>query len=98
MVECPSLSYDVQGEGDRCRTARRKLLKAMMPRTDDAVARMRAQLPCSPRENPPSNRTTDTEPAASAADRLPDDVVFAGEAIRYGTAFGEVASTSWSRG
>ena len=37
-----------RGEGGRCRTARRKLLKMMMPRTDDAVARMRAQLLCSP--------------------------------------------------
>ena len=87
-----------RGEGDRCCTARLKLLKTMMPRTDDAVARMRAQLPCSPRGNAPPHRTTDIEPAASAADRLPDDVVSAGEALRYGTAVGEVASPSWSRG
>ena len=86
-----------RGEGGRCRTARLKLLKMMMPRTDDAVARVRAQLPCSLRGNAPPHRTTDTEPAASAAGRLPDDVVSAGGALRYGTAVGEVASPSWSR-
>ena len=53
------------GGGGRCRTARRKLLKTMMPRTDEAVARVRAQLPCSLRGNAPPHRTTDTEPAAS---------------------------------
>ena len=31
-----------RGEGDRCRTARHKLLKRIMPRTDDVVARVRA--------------------------------------------------------
>ena len=87
-----------RGEGGRCRTARRKTLRTMMPRTDDAVARMRAQLLCSPQGNVPPHRTTDTKPAASAADRLPDDVVSAGEALCYGTAVGEVASPSWSRG
>ena len=87
-----------RGEGGRCRTARRKLLKTMMPRTDDAVARVRAQLPCSLRGNAPPRRTTDIGPAASAADRLPDDVVSAGGALRYGTAVGEVVSPSWSRG
>ena len=87
-----------RGEGGRCRTARRKLLRTMMPRTEDAVVRMRAQLLCSPQGNTPPHRTTDTEPAASAADRLLDDVVSAGEALRSGTAVGEVASPSWSRG
>ena len=87
-----------RGEGDRCRTARRKLLRTMMPRTNYDVARMRAQLLCSPRGNSPPHRTTDTEHAASAADRLPDDVVSADEALRYGTAVGGVASPSWSRG
>ena len=87
-----------RGEGGRCRTARRKLLKTMMPRTDDAVARVQAQLPCSLRGNAPPHRTTDVEPATGAADRLPDDVVSAGGALRYGTAVGEVASPSWSRG
>ena len=47
----------------------------MMPRTDDAVIRVRAQLPCSLRGNAPLRRTADTGPAASAADCLPDDVV-----------------------
>ena len=87
-----------RGEGGRCRTARRKLLKTIMPRTDDAVARVRAQLPCSLRGSAPPHRTADTGPASSAADRLPDDVVSAGGAFRYGTAVGEVASPSWSRG
>ena len=81
-----------------CRTVRRKLLRTMMPHTDGAVARMPAQLLCSSLGNPTPHRTTDTEPATSAADRLPDDVVSAGEALRYGTAVGEVASPSWSRG
>ena len=36
-----------RGEGGRCCTARHKLLKTMMPRKDDTVARVRAQLPCS---------------------------------------------------
>ena len=31
-----------RGEGGRCRTARHKLLKKMMPRTDDATALVRA--------------------------------------------------------
>ena len=87
-----------RGEGGRCLTARRKLLKAMIPRTDDTVARVRAQLPCSLWGNSPPHRTTDTGPAASAADRLPDDVVSVGGALRYGTAVGEVAFPSWSRG
>ena len=69
-----------------------------MPRTDDDVARMRAQLLCSPQGNASPHRTTDTEPAASAADRPPDDVACADEALRYGTAVGGVASPSWSRG
>ena len=85
-------------EGGRCRTARRKLLKTMMPRTDDAMARVRAPLPCSLRGNAPPHRTTDTEPAAGATDRLLDDVVSADGALRHGTAIGEVASPSWSRG
>ena len=87
-----------RGEGGRCCAARYKLLKTMMPRTDNPVARVRAQLPCSLRENAPPHRTADTGPAASAVNRLPDDVVSAGEAFHYGTAVGEVASPSWSRG
>ena len=87
-----------RGEGGRCCTARHKLLKTMMPRTDDAVARVRAQLSCSLRGSAPPHRTADTGPAASAADHLPDDVVSAGGALRYGFAVGEVASPSWSRG
>ena len=86
------------GERGRCRTARRKLVQTMMARIDDAVAWMRAQLPCSPRRTAPPHRTTDTELAASAADRLSDDVISAGEALRYGTAVGEVVSPSWPRG
>ena len=70
----------------------------MMSRTDDPVARVLAQLPCSLRGNAPPHRTADTGPAASAADRLSDDVVSAGEALHYGTAVGEVASPNWSRG
>ena len=87
-----------RGEGGRCRTARYELLKTMMPRREDDVARVRAQLPCSLRGNAPPHRTDDTGPAASAADRLPDDVASAHEALRYGTAVGKVASPSWSRG
>ena len=87
-----------RGEGGRCRSARYKLLKTMMPRTGNPVVRVRAQLPCSLRGNAPPHRTADTGPVASAADRLPDDVVSAGEALHYGTAVGEVASPSWFRG
>ena len=69
----------------------------MMPRTDNPVAQVRAQLPCSLRGNASPHRTADTGAAASAADRLPDDVVPAGEALYHVTAVGEVASPSWSR-
>ena len=71
-----------RGEGGRCRTARHKLLKTMMPRTVDAVALVRAQLPCSLRGNALPDRTADTGPATSAADRLSDDVVSAGGVLR----------------
>ena len=49
------------------------------------------------RKQQQQHRTANTGPAASAADRLPDDVVTAGEALHYGTAVGEVASPSWFR-
>ena len=58
-----------RGEGGRYRSARYELLKTMMPRTDNPVAQVRAQLPCSLRGNASPYRTADTGAAASAADR-----------------------------
>ena len=72
------------GEEGRCRTARHELLK-MIPHTDDAVALVRAQLPCTLRGNGPSRRTADTCAAGSATDLLPDEIVSVGEELRSGT-------------
>ena len=66
-------------------------MKTIMPRTDDAVARVRAQLPCSLRGNAPPHRAADTGPAASSSGRLPVDVVSTGEVLCYSIAVGEVS-------
>ena len=87
------------GEGGRSRTARHELLK-MVPNVDSAVALVRAcfELPCTLRGNAPPRRSVDTCAAgANTTDLLPDVVVPAGEALRSGTAVGEVVSPSWPR-
>ena len=83
------------GEG-RCCTARHELPKKM-PHTDDVAVLVRAYL-CTLRRNAPPRRTADTCAAASATNLLPDAVVFAGGALRSGTADWEVVSPSWPRG
>ena len=88
------------GKEGRSRTARHEFLK-MVPNTDNAAALMRAcfELPYTLQGNAPSHRTVDTCAAgANATDILPDVVVSAGEALRSGTAVGEVISPSWPRG
>ena len=87
-------------EEGRSHTARHELLK-MVPNTGDAAALVRAyfELPCTLRENAPARRTADTCAAgANATDLLPDIVISTGEALRSGTAFGEMVSPSWPRG
>ena len=84
------------GEESRSRTARHEVLK-MVPNPDDAAALMLAcfEFPCTLRGNAPSRRTADTCAAgANATDLLPHVVVSAGEALRSGTAVGEVVSPS----
>ena len=71
------------------------------PNTDDAAALVRAcfELPCTLRGNAPPCRIVHTCAAgANTADFLLDVVVSAGEALRSGTAVGEVVSPSWPRG
>ena len=81
-------------EGGGSRTARHELLK-MVPNTDDAAALVRAcfELPCTLRGNVPPRRSV----GAIATAVLPDVVVSAGEALRSGTAVGEVVFPSWPR-
>ena len=85
-------------EEGRRRTARHELLK-MVPNTDDAVALVRAcfELPCTLRGNDPPRRSVDTCAAGANATNLPDAVVSAGEALRSGTAVGDIVSPRWPR-
>ena len=87
-------------EGGRSRTALHERLK-MVRNTDSAAALVRAcfELPCTLRRNVPPCRSVDTCVAgADTTDLLPDVAVSAGEALRSGTAVGEVVSPSWPRG
>ena len=88
------------GEEGRSRTTQHELLK-VVPNTDDVAALVRAcfELPCTQRGNAPRLRTVGTCAAgANVTDLLPDVVVSAGEALRSGTAVGEVVFPSWPRG
>ena len=87
-------------EEGRSRTARHELLK-MVPNTDDAAALVRpfSEFPCTLRGNAPPRHTANACAAgANATDLLPNIVVSTGEALRSGTAVGEVVSPSWPRG
>ena len=87
-------------EEGRNRTARHELLK-MVPNTDDAAALVWPcfEFPCTLRGNAPPRRTADACAAGvNATDLLPNIVVSTGEALRSGTAAGEVVSPSWPRG
>ena len=70
-----------------------------MPNTDSAAGLVRAcfELPCNLRVSAPPRRSVGTCAAGANTDLLPDVVVSAGEALRSGTAVGEVASPSWPR-
>ena len=88
-----------RGKGGRSRTARYELLE-MVPNTDSAAVLVWAcfELPCTLRGNAPPRRIVDTCAAvANKTNFLPDVVVSAGEALRSGTAVGEVVSLSWPR-
>ena len=77
-------------EGGRSCTARHDLLK-MMPNTDGAAALVRAcfELPCTLRKSASPRRSVEKCAAgANTTDLLPDVVVSAGEALRFGTAVG----------
>ena len=86
-------------EEGRSRTARHELLK-MVPNTDDAAALVRPcfEFPCTLRGNAPPRRTADAYAAGVNATDLPNIVVSTSEALRSGTAAGEVVSPSWPRG
>ena len=87
------------GEGDRNRSARHELLE-MVPNKGSAAALVRAYFdlfPCNLRGSAPSRRSVGTCGTDSNMIGLLDVVVSAGEALRSGTAVGEVVSPSWPR-
>ena len=71
----------------------------MVLNTDSAAALVRAcfELPCTLRESAPPYRSVGTCTAGANTINLPNDFVSAGEALRSGTAIGELASPSWPR-
>ena len=72
----------------------------MVPNTDISAALVRAcfELPCTLRRSAPPCRSVGTRAAGvNTTDLLPDVAVSAGEALRSGTAVGEVVSPSWPR-
>ena len=86
------------GEEGRSRTARYELLK-MVPNTGSAAALVRAyfELPCTLRGSAPPRRSVGTCAAGAKTTDPPNVVVSAGEALRSGTAVGEVVSPTWPK-
>ena len=72
----------------------------MVPNAESAAALMRTcfELPCTLQGSAPPRRSVDTCAAGANTTDLREIVVSAGEALRSGTAVGEVVSPSWPRG